>query len=89
MFSRFLTPKDVVGAWLPEFYEAPISIGAITVTPGDYIVAARDGAVIIPGAIVTEVLEEVERVMNTENLVRKAMLAGMSPKEVYLTYGKF
>jgi regulator of RNase E activity RraA len=89
VFSRFLTPRDVVGAWLPQSYEAQITIGDVAITPGDYLVADRDGAVIIPGALVTEVLDEVERVMNTENLVRKAILAGVSPTEAYLTYGKF
>ena len=87
--SRFLTPLDVVGAWLPDSYDVPITIGSVTVTPGDYLVADRDGAVIIPGALVSEVLDEVERVMNTENLVRKAILSGVSPTKAYLTYGKF
>ena len=32
---------------------------------------------------------KVEEVMNTENLVRKAILEGVSPKEAYLKYGKF
>jgi len=89
VFSRFLTPLDVVGAWLPESYQQQITIGGVKITPGDYLVADRDGAVIIPGALVTEVLEEVERVMNTENLVRKAILSGVSPTQAYLTYGKF
>ncbi len=89
VFSRYLTPRDIVGAWLPESYESAISIGGIAVAPGDYLVADRDGAVVIPGALVTEVLEEVERVMNTENLVRKAILSGVSPTQAYLTYGKF
>ena len=89
VFSRFLTPRDVVGAWLPDTYDAPIKIGDIAITPGDYLVADRDGAVLIPGALVTDVLEEVERVMNTENLVRKAILSGVSPTQAYLTYGKF
>jgi regulator of RNase E activity RraA len=89
VFSRFLTPRDVVGAWLPESYETDITIGGIAIRSGDYLVADRDGAVIVPASLVTEVLEEVERVMNTENLVRKAILSGVSPTEAYLTYGKF
>jgi regulator of RNase E activity RraA len=89
VFSRFLTPKDVVGAWLPVAYEADIHIGPIAISPGDYLVADRDGAVVVPRALINEVLVEVERVMNTENLVRKAILSGVSPQEAYLTYGKF
>jgi regulator of RNase E activity RraA len=89
VFSRFLTPRDVVGAWLPESYETPINIGGIAINPGDYLVADRDGAVLVPSALVIEVLEEVERVMNTESLVRKAILSGVSPTQAYLTFGKF
>ena len=45
--------------------------------------------VIIPSDIVVEVVEEVEKVMNAENLVRRAILEGVPPQEAYLRYGKF
>ena len=89
VFSRYRTPRDVVGAWMPEAFDVPIKVGPLAVNPGDYLIADIDGAVLIPGAIVDEVVEEVERVMNTEYLVRKAILAGVPPQEAYLQYGKF
>lgn len=89
VFSRYRTPRDVVGAWLPEAFEVAIKIGPVAVCPGDYLIADIDGSVLIPGAIVGEVIDEVEKVMNTENLVRKAILAGLPPQEAYLKYGKF
>lgn len=89
VFSRFRTPRDIAGAWMPEAYEAPILIGQVAIATGDYIIADIDGAVVIPSAMVGEVVEETERVMGAEDLVRKAILNGVAPQEAYLKYGKF
>lgn len=89
VFARFYTPRDVVGAWTPDTFQEPLDFFGVTVSPGDYLIADIDGAVIIPGAIAEEVVSEVEIVMQTENLVRNAILEGVSPKDAYLQYGKF
>lgn len=89
VFARFYTPRDVVGAWTPDTLQEPLDFCGVTIHPGDYLIADIDGAVIIPGAIAEEIVTEVEEIMQKENLVRKAILAGTSPKEAYLTYGKF
>lgn len=89
VFSRFYTPRDVVAAWTPDTFQEPLDFMGVKVSPGDYIIADIDGAVIIPEDIAEEVIAEVEVIMQTENLVRKAILEGVSPKDAYLTYGKF
>jgi 4-hydroxy-4-methyl-2-oxoglutarate aldolase len=89
VFSRYHTPRDVVGTWLPEAYDVPIRLGDVTIHPGDYIIGDIDGIVAIPAAIAESVVDEVERVMSTESLVRKAILSGVPPQEAYLRYGKF
>lgn len=89
VFSRFFSPRDVVGAWMPEAFDVPVKLGGVRVAPGDHLIADIDGAVVVPGAIAAEVVDEVEAVMRTESQVRKAILAGMDPKEAYLRYGKF
>jgi regulator of RNase E activity RraA len=89
VFCAFRTPRDVVGAWLPETFEVEVALGGVAVRPGDWLVGDIDGVVVIPGAIAAEVVEEVERVMRTESLVRKAILEGMDPREAYLRHGKF
>ena len=45
--------------------------------------------IVIPGNIAEDVVSRVEKVMQTENLVRKAILQGVDPQEAYLKYGKF
>ncbi len=89
VFARFYTPRDVVGAWTPDTVQQPLDFRGVEVNPSDYIIADIDGAVIIPGAVAETTIGQVETVMQTENLVRKAILAGISPKDAYLKYGKF
>jgi 4-hydroxy-4-methyl-2-oxoglutarate aldolase len=70
-------------------FEHPITIGDVTIHSGDYVLADRDGIVIIPQALVEEVTVEAEEVLRKENLVRKAILQGVDPVAAYLQYGKF
>jgi regulator of RNase E activity RraA len=89
VFCRDKTPRDVVGAWTPDAFNEPIALGGCGIAAGDYVIGDIDGVVVIPSAIVASVIDEVETVMQTENLVRKAILEGVDPKEAYLRYGKF
>lgn len=89
VFGRLHTPRDVVGAWTPDAYDEPIIIGGVRIRKGDYLIADIDGAVVIPAAIVPQVVADVEAVMQAENKVRSAIRAGTDPQEAYLAYGKF
>jgi 4-hydroxy-4-methyl-2-oxoglutarate aldolase len=89
VFCTFTTPKDIVGRWVPDRFGEPVTIGEVTVCTGDFLIGDRDGVVVIPGAIADEVVGQTEAVMQTENRVRTAILAGMDPQEAYLTFGKF
>jgi 4-hydroxy-4-methyl-2-oxoglutarate aldolase len=89
VFCRYFTPVDVVGKWAATTLGEPIQIGEVTVRTGDFVLADRDGIVIIPAAIASEVVQQTEEVLRTENLVRKAILQGVDPVAAYLQYGKF
>jgi regulator of RNase E activity RraA len=89
VFCSFTTPKDIVAKWVPDRFGEPITIGEVTVSAGDFLIADRDGVVLIPDAIADEVVHRTEEVMQTENKVRTAILSGMDPQEAYLKYGKF
>jgi 4-hydroxy-4-methyl-2-oxoglutarate aldolase len=52
-------------------------------------IAAVPVSLCVPEERAEAVIGEAEKAMNTENLVRKAILSGVSPKEAYLKYGKF
>ena len=66
-----------------------VQIGQVLVRRGDFIVGDKDGVLVVPREITLQVLEKSEEVVDTENLVRKAILEGGDPQEAYLRYGKF
>ena len=89
VFCKYYTPVDVVGRWMANGYGEPIQIGKVAIRSGDYVMADRDGVVIIPQEIAKETIENTEEVLKTESLVRKAIMEGIDPQEAYLKYGKF
>jgi 4-hydroxy-4-methyl-2-oxoglutarate aldolase len=89
VFCRYRTPRDIVGRWKLVSYGAPITIGEVTVRRGDFIVGDQDGVVVIPQEIAAEVLTRAEKVVRTENEVRKAVLEGVHPVDAYRKYGRF
>lgn len=89
VWCRYLTPRDIVGYWLPDSYDQPIEIGPVTIHPDDLVLGDRDGMVILPRRRAEEIVAAAEAAMGTENLVRKAILEGIDPQEAYLKYGKF
>ena len=90
VFCRYFTPRDVVSYWLPDVMnEQPITIGEVTVRPGDYVIGDRDGVIVLPGERAEEIVTRTEEVIHTESLVRKAIREGMDPQQAYIKYGKF
>ncbi len=89
VWCRYLTPRDIVGYWLPDRFDVPIRIGEVTIHPGDLVLGDRDGMVILPKAQAEAIVTAAETAITTENLVRKAILAGADPQQAYLEYGKF
>ena len=89
VFCDLNTPADIVERWTYDRLGDPISIGTVTICSGDWLIADRDGVVVIPGDIVEQVVGETETVMSTESEMRDAILAGMDPEQAYLKYGKF
>ena len=89
IFCRYLTPSDIVERWMVQTMGEPITIGDVEIKTGDYIVADRDGAVVIPASAASDVANRVDEVMNTENELRNMILDGMDPQEAYLKYRRF
>lgn len=83
------TPRDVVGMWLPVATGTEIMIEDVAIGPGDWLHGDRDGMVRIPADRLDEVIDKTVTAMNTESLVRRAILDGMDPREAYLKHGKF
>jgi 4-hydroxy-4-methyl-2-oxoglutarate aldolase len=89
VFCRFVTPEDSTWRWKLEATQVPVTIGTVSVEPGDWVVGDDDGVVVVPHAIAEDVLAEAERKAATESEVRVAVRAGMPPLEAYERYGTF
>jgi len=70
-----------------QSYRVPIEIEGVWIEPGDLIFGDLDGVVVIPQkherAVITRALEKAQ----AENVVRKAIEAGMSATEAFKKYG--
>jgi regulator of RNase E activity RraA len=89
VFCAFLTPADIVERWIPDRFGEPVTIGAVTVRTGDYLLGDRDGVVIVPHDLAEEVVARTEEVVATESEMRKALIGGMDPVAAYQKFGKF
>jgi 4-hydroxy-4-methyl-2-oxoglutarate aldolase len=89
VWCRYFTPRDIVGYWLPDAFDEPVTIGEVTVRSGDFVLGDRDGMVILPCERAEEIVAAAEAAITTENKVRTAILQGVDPVEAYVKYGKF
>lgn len=89
VFTRHLTPQDSVPRWEVVQWGEPVTIEGVLVTAGDYVVGDADGVVVIPAALRDDVLARADAVAGTENAVRDAIRAGLSPLEAFDRHGKF
>lgn len=92
VYARYRTPIQSIGRWKVNACQVPVAIrGATTkdvaVSPGDFILADEDGAVVIPAALVMRVLEEAERLTRTEVAIRSELSAGLTLAEALKKYG--
>jgi regulator of RNase E activity RraA len=89
VFARYATPIDIVSAWRPEAFGEPIAIGGLQVRPDDYVLADRDGIILVPGADAEAVVAAAETKLATEGDMMKAIRAGMDPQQAYLKHRVF
>ena len=89
VFCAFLTPADVVERWVADRFGEPLTIGAVAIRTGDFLLGDRDGVVVIPRDIVEDVVVKTEEVVATETEMRKALMSGMDPVDAYHRFGKF
>jgi 4-hydroxy-4-methyl-2-oxoglutarate aldolase len=87
IFTCGFRPTDSLGRNEVIDYDIPIECGGVTVNPNDLLFADIDGVVVIPSAVEEEVISKAISKVNKENVVRDAIIKGMSVKEAYSKYG--
>lgn len=80
-------PADSLGRLDVVAHNVPISCADVLVYPNDLILADHDGVVVVPNSVAEETLRLAEEKVSGENLVRKALAAGMSTTEAFKKYG--
>jgi 4-hydroxy-4-methyl-2-oxoglutarate aldolase len=61
--------------------------GEVLVNPGDLVLGAEDGVLVVPAGLVEEVVLEAVGKSVTETEVRRSLRAGMSVSEAYARFG--
>ncbi len=88
-FVRYRSPQDSVPRWRVGDWGQPLTIGGVRVALGDVIVADLDRVVVVPRRVAHEVLTRCEKLVGTENTVRKAVKRGMTPLAAYEKFRSF
>jgi regulator of RNase E activity RraA len=87
VFYRDLSPLNAIGRWKMAAAREPVTIGAVTVHPGDVVIGEFDGVLVIPSADAERVLLQAEEIVSAEGKVREDMRAGVSPLEGLRRHG--
>ena len=76
VFSRSLTSFTARGRVVELGTQVPVSIGDVSVAPGDYVLADRSAVILIAAADIGRVLDAAEAIVAREAAMAKAILAG-------------
>lgn len=92
VFAKYRTPVQSIGRWKVNGYNIPVSMSgatskSVTVSPGDFILADEDGAIVVPAALIEPVLIRTEELTRREQDIRAEILAGLSLGEALKKYG--
>jgi regulator of RNase E activity RraA len=87
VFSRGSYAQDAAVRKSVVDFRTPIPCGQATISPGDVIFGDRDGVVVIPRAVATEVVERSEEKARIERAVKDDVKNGMPATEAFRKYG--
>lgn len=76
VWARSLTARTARGRVVELGTQLPVQIGAVTVRPGDYLLADRSAVIVIAVADIEQVLAAAEDIVAKEAAMAKAILAG-------------
>lgn len=87
VFYRDVNPITAIGRWEMVSHQQPVTIGSVTIHPGDLVVADFDGIVVVPQVDIVAVLERAEQIVDIEKTVRSDMRQGVSPLQGLKDHG--
>ena len=87
VFAAGIKPVDSMGRGIVTAYNVPVECGDVLVHPGDFVFGDPDGVVVIPGAMVKEVLALAHEKVTRENHSRAELEKGNYLRDVFNKYG--
>ena len=92
VFASFRSAVQSIGRWRVTDYQVPIYLPGATsrwvvVNPGDFILGDEDGAIVVPVAVVDEVLAKAEAMTRTEAQVRASLKEGTTLEQALEQFG--
>jgi 4-hydroxy-4-methyl-2-oxoglutarate aldolase len=87
VFASGIKPVDSMGRGCVTAYNVPVECGEVLVYPGDFVFADFDGVVVVPKAMVTEVIELASEKVRRENSSRAELMKGAYLRDVFEKYG--
>lgn len=92
VYAKYRTPIQSIGRWKVTAWGTPVSLPGATarhveVNPGDFVLADDDGALVIPAAVVDEVLGRAEAIGAKEREIRGDLASGLSLADALAKYG--
>lgn len=82
VFSRSLTARTARGRVVEKGTDLPISVGHVTVSSGDLVIADRSGVAFIPADIADEVITAAEQIAGREAAMAQALHSGARVSDV-------
>ncbi len=82
VYGRSATARTARGRIVEAATDVPVTIGAVAVSPGDYVIADGSAAVFIAAGDILRVLDAAEAIAAREAAMARALLAGKPIHEV-------
>ncbi len=89
VFRRFHSPLTAVYRFDITDFDVPLRIGGVGIAPGDFSLGVVDGILVLPAAVVDQVLEQAESIREREDIVRDALQEGGSIRDLFEKYRVF
>jgi 4-hydroxy-4-methyl-2-oxoglutarate aldolase len=92
VYARYRTPVQSIGRWKVVEWQQNVYLRGATakwvlVSPGDFILADEDGAIVIPQAVVSETLGRAEQLTEQETKLRLELRNGLGLEQALAKFG--